>query len=143
MKSRHICIYNLLYNKILMKYLKHFILYIVIGSLLLYVVAEYMPGLGFSVQSEYKDVYLVFLFLWILSWLINIVIKGILKLITFPITALTFWLFSLGINFTLLYVFEQFVNYLDVWVIVTLWSVVQVAVLSFVLSAVYFLIKKI
>jgi len=126
-----------------MKYLKHSILYIVIGSLLLYVIAEYIPGLWFYVQSEYKDVYLVFLFLGILSWLINIVIKSILRLITLPINALSFWLFSAATNFTLLYVFEQFVNYLNVWVVVGLWDVVQVAVLSLTLSIAYFLIKKI
>ncbi|HCY20993.1 TPA: hypothetical protein DIC40_03980 [Patescibacteria group bacterium] len=36
-----------------------------------------------------------------------------LGLLTLPISALTFGIFSLILNFVLLYVFEQFVNYLD------------------------------
>lgn len=73
-----------------MKYLKHAVLYILVGSFLLYAIAQYVPGLGFSVQSEYKDVFVIFLFLGILSWIVNVVIKSILKLITLPVTMITF-----------------------------------------------------
>lgn len=126
-----------------MKYIKHFVLYVILGSGLLYVMAHYFPWLGFSLESEYANDAIVYLFLGIVSWLINVVLKWILGLLTLPISALTFGIFSLILNFVLLYVFEQFVNYLDLWIFVILWNVVQVFVLSCLLSFVYFLVKKI
>jgi hypothetical protein len=46
-----------------MKFLKQFLLEVLLGSALLYVIAMYVPELGLTVQSPYKDVYVVFLFL--------------------------------------------------------------------------------
>lgn len=126
-----------------MKYIKHFVLYVVFGSGFLYLVANYFPGLGFSLQSEYANNLVIYLFLGIVSWLINVVLKWILWLLTLPISALTFGIFSLILNFVLLYVFEQLINYLDLGIFVVLGNVVQVFVLSCILSFVYFIVKKI
>lgn len=126
-----------------MKYIKHFVLYVVVGSGLLYVIAHYFPGLGFTLQSEYANEMIIYLFIGIVSWFINVVFKSLLGLVTLPLSALTFGLFSLVVNFILLYVFEQFINYLELWIAVYLGNVVQVFVLSCVLSLVYFIVKKI
>lgn len=126
-----------------MKYIKRFFLHVIMAGILLYVVDKYFPGLWFSLQSEYANEIVIYLFVGIVFWLINVVLKSILKLITLPISALTFGLFSLVINFLLLYIFEQFVNYLDVWVVVLLGNVVQVFILSCLFSLISFLIKKI
>lgn len=126
-----------------MKYIKHLVLYVALGSGLLYGIAHYFPGLGFSLQSEYANDLIIYLFLGIVSWFINVVLKSLLGLLTLPISALTFGVFSLILNFVLLYVFEQFVNYLDLGVFVVLGNVVQVFVLSCILSFVYFIVKKI
>ncbi len=126
-----------------MKYIKHFFLYVLFGSALLYFVANFFPWLWFTLQSDYSNTIVIYLFLGIVSWLINVVFKWILSLLTFPISTLTFGLFSLVLNFVLLYVFEQFINYLDLGLYVYLWNVVQVFVLSCLLSFVYLLVKKI
>jgi putative membrane protein len=126
-----------------MKYIKHFILYVFVGSFLLYLISNYLPWLWFYLESNYSSSFVIYIFLGIVSWLINVVLKWVLNILTLPISALTFGLFSLILNFILLYVFEQFVNYLDLGILIVLGNVVQVFVLSCVLSFVYFLIKKI
>jgi uncharacterized membrane protein YvlD (DUF360 family) len=109
----------------------------------LYVIAMYVPELGLTVQSPYKDVYVVFLFLWWVFWLVHVILKGILDILTLPLKVITLGLSWLLVNFLLFYVFEQLIVYLNLGVVVKLWSVVQVIILSCIMSLLYFLIKKI
>ena len=126
-----------------MSFLKQSIIGIFLGGFILYLIRTYFPGLGLSVYSEYDNVFVVFAFLGLFSWICNVLVKGILRLLTLPLSIFSLWLFSLVLNFFLLYVFEQFVNFLAVWVVIHLWNVVQVFVLSCVLSMLYLLLKKI
>lgn len=43
-----------------MKIIKHFIVNIVISSVVLYVIANFIPELGLSITSQYKDVFVIF-----------------------------------------------------------------------------------
>jgi putative membrane protein len=126
-----------------MRPLKHLLINIIVNGAVLYAIVHYVPELGFKITSIYKDTYIIFGILGIVFWLINSVLKNILKILTLPIRVFTLGLFSLIINLGVLYIFEQTVNYLDVGIGVQLGTIIQTAILSIILSAIYFLIKKI
>lgn len=126
-----------------MKPLKHLLVNIIVNGAVLYAIVNYVPELWFKIQSIYKDTYIIFGILGIVFWLINSVLKRILNILTLPVRFVTLWLSSLLLNIIVLYIFEQTVNYLDLGIIVQLGTLVQTLVLSVILSAIYFLIKKI
>lgn len=126
-----------------MKPIKHLLVNIIVNGAVLYAIVYYVPELWFKIQSIYKDTYIIFGILGLLFWFINSVLKNILKILTLPIRLFTLWLFSLLLNIIVLYIFEQTVNYLDLWITVQLGTLLQTFVLSVILSAIYFLIKKI
>ncbi|HBB03760.1 TPA: hypothetical protein DCZ39_02525 [Patescibacteria group bacterium] len=94
-------------------------------------------------QSIYKDTYIIFGILGIVFWLINSVLKKILNILTLPVRLVTLGLSSLLLNIIVLYIFEQTVNYLDLGIMVQLGTLIQTFVLSVIISAIYFIIKKI
>jgi len=98
-----------------MKPIKHLLINIIVNGAVLYAIVHYIPELGFKIQTIYKDTYIIFGILGILFRLINSVLKSILKILTLPIRMITLWLFSLLLNIIVLYIFEQTVNYLDLW----------------------------
>ncbi|MCX6824001.1 MAG: phage holin family protein [candidate division SR1 bacterium] len=126
-----------------MKPLKHLLVNIVVNGVVLYAIVNYIPELGFKIQSIYKDTYIIFGILGIVFWLINSVLKNILKILTLPVRLITLGLSSLLLNIIVLYIFEQTVNYLDLGIIIQLGTLVQTLVLSVILSGIYFIIKKI
>lgn len=126
-----------------MKPIKHLLVNIIVNGAVLYFIVQYVPELGFKIQSIYKDTYIIFGILGVIFRLINSVLKSILKILTLPIRIFTLGLFSLILNLVVLYIFEQTVNYLDVGITVQLGTFIQTAILSIILSAIYFLIKKI
>ena len=126
-----------------MKPIKHLLVNIVVNGVVLYVIVNYIPELGFKIESIYKDSYIIFGVLGIIFWLINSVLKNVLKILTLPIRIITLWLSSLLLNLIVLYIFEQTVNYLDIGIGVQLGTLVQTFILSLILSVIYFLIKKI
>lgn len=116
---------------------------IVVNWLLLYVISRYIPEAWLKIVSEYNDHIAIFWFLWLMFWITNWIIKKILNIVTLPLKLITLWLSSIVLNIVMFYVFEQFVNYLDVWIQIQLWTIVQVIILSIVMTLSYFLIKKI
>ena len=126
-----------------MKPLKNLIVNIIINGAVLYGIVYYVPELGFKIQSIYKDTYIIFGVLGIIFWLINSVLKSILNILTLPVKILTLWLSSLAVNIAILYIFEQTVNYLNVGVTIQLGTLTQTFILSFIISTIYFIIKKI
>lgn len=126
-----------------MKPLKHLIVNIIVNGAILYIIVNYIPELGFKIQSIYKDTYIIFGILGIIFWLINSVLKKVLNILTLPVRMITLWLSSLLLNIIVLYIFEQTVNYLDLGIVVQLGTIIQTLVLSVILSAVYFVIKKV
>jgi len=131
-----------------MKPLKHLLVNIVINGVVLYLIVKYVPELWLKISHDYgsdniKATYTIFGILGIVFWLINSVLKSILKILTLPVRIITLWLSSLVLNIIVLYIFEQTVNYLDVWITAQLGTLVQTFILSIILSAIYFIIRKI
>jgi uncharacterized membrane protein YvlD (DUF360 family) len=126
-----------------MKIIKHFVVTIVLNAVLLYIIANHVPSLWFKVTSVYKDTLVIF---WALGFgfrVINSLLGSILKTLTLPVKYLTLGISGLIINVLLLYVFEQGINYADIGIVVTLWTLSQTFVLSLIVTFVHLLIKKI
>jgi len=49
----------------------------------------------------------IFFIGWIILWLLNAIIKPILKIISFPFMLLTMWLFTIVINWIILWIFQE------------------------------------
>lgn len=80
---------------------------ILLGALALLIAAEFVPGI------EIDSVYIAIITAIILG-VINLVIRPILILLTFPITLLTFGLFSFVINAALFWFASTFIQGFDV-----------------------------
>ncbi|MCX6824665.1 MAG: phage holin family protein [candidate division SR1 bacterium] len=126
-----------------MKPLKHLIVNVVVNGIVLYVIVHYIPEFGFKIQSIYNDSYVIFGILGVIFRLINSVLKNILNILTLPVRLVTLGFSSLLLNTGVLYAFEQTVNYLNVGITVQLGTILQTFLLSVILGAIYFLIKKI
>ncbi len=75
------------------------------------------------------------LVIWVVFWAIDTLLWTILKLATFPLKWLTFWISSIVINAAMLYFFQYVVNnVIDIHYTVQLWSLAQTFVLSILLS---------
>ena len=72
-----------------MKAIKHLLINIIVNGAVLYAIVNYVPELGFKIQSIYKDTYVIFGVLGILFWLINSVFKKILNILTLPVRLVT------------------------------------------------------
>lgn len=72
-----------------MKPLKHLLINIIVNGAVLYVIVNYIPELGFKIQSIYKDTYIIFGILGIIFWLLNSVLKKILNILTLPVKMIT------------------------------------------------------
>lgn len=126
-----------------MKPIKNFLVNIIVNGAVLYAIVQYVPELGFKIQSIYKDIYIIFGVLGILFWLLNSVLKKILNILTLPVKVITLGISSLVINIAVLYIFQWVVNYLDIGIRVELGTIIQTGILSCIISSIYFLIKKI
>ncbi len=121
--------------------IKNLIINVVINWIILYFIHKY--DLWFKVQATRYNVYMTFLILWFVFWFFNFVLKRILKILTLPLKILTFGISSLIINVLVIYLFEYIVNTYDFWIVVSLGTILQVLVLSFIITLSYILIKKI
>lgn len=116
-------------------------------SLALLIVAYWIPQLWFSVQGSNER--LVFPVLWVLLWIILVVVKKIISLLLLPFNIVTLWIFSflisIVLNITLLYVFYALVQLYGYQrgIMISIGSLAQVIVLSFVLSFLHFVIRKV
>lgn len=128
--------------KLLFRLLKSLLFSILIYGVFLFALHQYTDW-WFWVEATEYDVFLTFILLAILFWIINNIVKVVLKFLSLPLTYLTFWSFTLILNVLLMYIFEYFVNWSWLWIVVHLWNLVQVVLMSFVASSVAFLIKKI
>lgn len=126
-----------------MKPIRNLLINIIVNGAVLYFIVHYVPELGFNIESIYKDIYIIFWILGLLFWLINTVLKKILKILTLPIKIITVGIFSFILNIAILYIFKRAVNFLDIGIIVQLWTILQTFILSIIISIIYFVIKKI
>jgi putative membrane protein len=126
-----------------MKFIKHFIITIVINALLLYVIANHVPQLWFHIGSVYQDSIIIFLALGFVFWIVNSLLRSILKALTLPIKYMTLGISWLVINVLLLYIFEQLINYANIGITIQLGTLTQVFILSLIVTFVHLFIKKI
>lgn len=124
------------------KFLRHLLFSIIIYAIMLYIVHKYSEG-WFWVEATQYDVFITFGILSIIFWIINNVVKVILKILTIPLKYITFGLFSLVLNVLMIYIFEFLVNNSTIGVLIHLWTIVQVILLSLVVTIISFIIKKI
>jgi len=115
---------------------------VLINALIVYLISKYIPQLWLSVEFFGQPNLEIFFWIWLAFWLINDVLKWLIKILSFPFTLLTLWLFSVIINILMLYLFKYGVNYFDFWVVVWLWNLFQVFLLSIVISLFNLLFKK-
>lgn len=124
------------------KFLRRLIFSIILYWITLYIIHKY-SGWWFWVEATQYDVFLTFGILAAIFWVVNNIVKVVLRILTIPLKYITFGLFSLVLNMLMMYVFEFLVNNSSMGVIIHLWTIVQVFVLSLVVTIIAFLIKKI
>jgi uncharacterized membrane protein YvlD (DUF360 family) len=129
-------------NYIMLKILKNIIVSIFSYALILYLVYKY-SWWWFDVEATQYNVFFTFILLALFFWIVNNIIKIVLKILTIPLKYLTLWSFSLVLNMTMVYLFEYLVNNYSIGVRIHLGTFVQVFVLSLFISLLYILIKKI
>ena len=127
--------------KRLFRILKSLLFSVLIYGIFLFVLHQYTDW--FWVEATEYDVFLTFILLAILFWIVNNIVKAVLKFLSLPLTYLTFWSSVLVLNVILMYVFEYLVNGSGLWITVKIWYFVQVVLMSLVASFIAFLIKKI
>ena len=127
--------------KRLFRILKSLLFSVLIYGIFLFVLHQYTDW--FWIEATEYDVFLTFILLAILFWIVNNIVKAVLKFLSLPLTYLTFWSSVLVLNVLLMYVFEYLVNGLGLWIKIHIWNFVQVILMSLVASFIAFLIKKI
>jgi putative membrane protein len=127
--------------KRLFRILKSLLFSVLIYGIFLFVLHQYTDW--FWIEATEYDVFLTFILLAILFWIVNNIVKAVLKFLSLPLTYLTFWSSVLVLNVILMYVFEYLVNGSGLWITVKIWNFVQVVLMSLVASFIAFLIKKI
>lgn len=91
---------------------------------------------GDSCSPNSIEAWKTFLIGWIILWLLNTIIKPILKILSFPFYILSFWLFSIVINAVLLwlltYILNDLLQIVGVWYTINWWInfVIAVAIFS-------------
>ncbi len=118
---------------------------ILIYSFVVYIIVSFWPTYDFyaikldpsnSLQSTP-----LFLLLWGIFWLIYDVIRHILKLVTLPLNWVSFGLVHILLNVWLLYSFPYIVNALDIWVTMTMGTIIEVMIMAVILSVMGVFIK--
>ena len=115
---------------------------IFINTIVIYIISKYLPWLGFhiSFNSCSLEVYLA---VWFIFWVLNEIVKKIVKILTLPLNILTLGLLSILINIWFLYLFVYIMNnYFVSLATVSLWTFVQVAVVSVIIWLLNLFLKK-
>ncbi len=83
-----------------------------------------------------------FLIWWIILWLINVTVKPVLKILSFPFYILTFWLFSIVINAVILglltYILNDILQIAWVWYNINWWVNFIIAVAIFTILNMFY-----
>lgn len=94
------------------------------------ILALYLAGLlvfGFAVVGGWKGL----LVAGVIIGLLNMIVRPIIKLVSFPLILLTFGLFSIVINALILWLASQFTGYIVIENIIALvWATVIVSVIN-------------
>lgn len=113
-----------------------------INTLVIYVISKYLPSLGFHISFLSCSLE-TYLFVWFIFWLLNEIVKKIVKILSLPINIITLGLFSILINIWFIYLFAYVINnYFKNLAVVQLWTFVQVAVVSVIVWLLNLFLKK-
>lgn len=119
-----------------MNFIKKLILGILASWASVYITAHYFPD------------YLIFwwwvkalLITWVVFWLLNSILKPILKLVTLPLIILTLWFFDFLINAFVIYFMESFLKWMpSLWVLFEIkWWFFSYIIIALVLSIINYL----
>ena len=115
---------------------------IFINTIIVYIISKYIPWLWFHINF-YQCSLEIYLIVWAIFWLIDVVWKKIFKIFTLPLNFLTLWVFGILVNIWFIYLFQYIVN-TYIWTIanVELWTLVQVFIVSVVVYILNLLFKK-
>ena len=91
------------------RFIRHLLLSVLFYGISLYLIHEYSNG-WLIIQATQYNVFLTFGILASIFWVVNNVVKVILKILTIPLRFVTFGLFSLVLNMLMMYIFEYLVN---------------------------------
>jgi len=119
--------------------------WIVIYAIFVYCLLTFWPQFDFYplrlTPADSLNNLPIFLILWWVFWLIYDLIRCVLKFITIPFNALSFWTVHLILNVWILYTVPYFVSLANTGTTVTMGSIVEVAIMAFMLSIIGLLIK--
>ena len=102
-----------------MNFIKKIILGILASWLAVFVTAYYFP--------EYLSVtwwLRAFSVVWVIFWILNSILKPILKILSFPLILISLWVFTFLINWVIIFLTEYFVKMMPalwVWFDVKWW----------------------
>ena len=114
---------------------------IFVNTLVIYTISEYLPNF-FHIHFNTCSLR-TYLTIWAIFWLLDVIVKKIVKILTLPLNILTLGLFWIFINILFIYLFQYVINnYEQVIATVQLWTFVQVAIVSIVIYVLNFLLKK-
>lgn len=74
-------------------------------------------------------------------WLIYDIIRYILKFITIPLNAISFWIVHLILNVWVLYLIAPITRAIDNTIMIQMWSILEVTIMAILLSLVGLIIK--
>ncbi len=117
-----------------MKFLFRVALLVISNAIALYVATRLIPG--FNINSNYVG----FLEIGLVLGAINIFIRPILKLLSFPIIILSFGLFSVVINIALLYITSNLFSFFTIDTLLA--GILGLLVISIVNSVLINIFKK-
>lgn len=103
--------------------------------LMFWLIDQFLPHaiFGFGIMSGGV---LWYIFLWGVFYMINKIIKPIISFLAIPVNILTLWLVWILINIWMIYIMQYIVN--GTWIIsIYIWNIIQVFLLSILLSAIY------
>ncbi|UFX83472.1 phage holin family protein [Candidatus Absconditicoccus praedator] len=116
---------------------------ILINAFVIYVIARYIPELGFSIEPKSAITLELIFALGATFWVFDEVIKRLLKALVFPLMLLMSGLMSIIINIGIFYLYAYTVNdILPLEIEIVLGTFLQVVILSIVVSIANLLLKK-
>ena len=114
---------------------------IFVNTLVIYIISEYLPNF-FHITFNMCSLW-TYLTVWAIFWILDVIVKRIIKILTLPLNILTLWLFWILINIWFIYLFQYIINNYTNIATVQLWTFLQVVIVSIFVYILNFLFKKI
>jgi len=115
---------------------------IFINTLTIYIISKYLSFLWFTISFKVCSLE-IFLFIGFIFWILDKIVKKVIKILTLPINFLTLGLFSIVINVWFIYLFQYVINtYFSNIAIVNLSWWIQVFIVSIVIWFMNLILKK-